>query len=130
MKVEEFGTRITLPKMWWPLMELDDYTPNFCAVCGRKSPLNKHHAVPRSAGEVIDAKGHRMHKPLLTLCGFGNNLHDADGCFYCHGKAHQGLLFFRNNGGRFQFLDLTQLYTDPEPVSYLTALSMTGWVTL
>lgn len=135
-RVEDFGEglRITLDRTWWPLMEMGDYLPGYCVVCGRTNPINKHHMVPKSAGEVIDIRRRKMRKPLVHLCGFGNNLQDADGRFYCHGKVHQNLLHFRNNNGVLEVLDLT----DPATLQRLglrvvtsfpryEALELNGW---
>lgn len=135
-RVEDFGEglKITLDRIWWPLMELPDYIPGYCALCTRAHPLNKHHVVPRSAGEVIDIRRRKMRKPLIQLCGIGNHLRDADGNYYCHGKVENHLVHFRNMNGWYGVIDLTDPYTmrlngldRPEPVDYLTALDMKGW---
>lgn len=134
-------TRSTLPQMWHPLMAAPSVITPHCAICGRPQPLNQHHMVFRSAGELIDEHGRKMRKPTITLCGFGNNLHDADGRPYCHGLAHHKRLHFRwvsanaarskkdagdyvlNSfvGGHLEYLLLD------ESCDYLTALAMDGW---
>ena len=111
----------TLARMYWPLMELESVEAERCAVCGRAYPLERHHIVKRSAGVLSGPDGRPLPKPTVTLCGFGNNLMDADGRVYCHGAAHHGMLHFRNNGGRMEYLR-----TDPMP--YLAALGIEdGW---
>lgn len=129
----ELSTKSTLAPIYWPLMLLDDHKAEFCLICGRAKPLNDHHIVFRSAGNLIKLDGTVVPKPVITLCGFGNIEGDADGNFYCHGKAHNGLLFFRNNDQVLEFLDLTspEFWSESEKtfheVSYLEALSMNGW---
>lgn len=111
----------TLAPILWPLMELEDITPGFCAICGRQFPTEKHHIVRRSAGELLDENGKKVPKPLIQLCGFGNNLKDADGRYFCHGLAHANMLHFRNTGGRLEYL------ITAEPCKYQEALQMQGW---
>lgn len=113
-----------------------------CAVCGRYSPLEQHHMVRRGAGKLYRA-GVEVKKPTITLCGFGNNLADADGRPYCHGLAHANRLHFRwvrgempdpraalssdlgydalARGGHLEYILLD------EPTSYADALGMGGW---
>lgn len=88
----------TLPVYLWPLMELQSTRSDRCEVCGRVSPLNQHHIVFRSAGRLY-RDGVEVRKPTITLCGFGNNLRDSEGRYYCHGLAHHHMLHFRNNNG-------------------------------
>lgn len=106
-----------------------------CVICGRVGRLEQHHIVRRGAGELFDFRGHKMKKPTITLCGFGNNLKDADGRYLCHGLAHHQMLHFRWSDGfkesrAFQepvyFGHLEYLITK-EPTDYLTALEMKGW---
>lgn len=120
----------TLAEMWWPLMDKPSIETPYCAVCGRTGHLERHHMVPRSAGQLVLPNGRLADKPTITLCGFGN----AGGC---HGKAHSGRLHFRwverdvksgfgegylcIHGGHVEYLLLE------EPVDRLTALSMPGW---
>lgn len=113
--------KTTLAPILWPLMELEDITPGHCAICGRAYPTEKHHVVRRSAGELLDENGKRRRKPLIRLCGFGNNLKDADGRYFCHGLAHANMLHFRNNGGCLEYL------ITAEPCKYQDALKMQGW---
>lgn len=125
----------TLPQMWWPLMKSPSVETPCCAVCGRPYPLEKHHMVRRSAGKLYMA-GVEVPKPTITLCGFGNNLSDADGRPYCHGLAHANRLHFRwvdadagqkgwylthVTGGHLEYIVLD------EPTPYLRALEMEGW---
>lgn len=110
--------KTTLDAMWHPLMDCPDMTPGYCIVCGRSWHTEKHHIVPRSAGELY-RDGVKVEKPVVELCGFGNNLRDSSG-FYCHGRAHHKMLHFRFTGR------LEYLLTD-EPCDYLTALEMEGW---
>lgn len=84
----------TLPEYLRPLMEGVTVRTPYCAVCGRVQPLNQHHVVRRGAGKMY-RDGREVEKPTVTLCGFGNNLHDADGREYCHGLAHANRLHFR-----------------------------------
>lgn len=96
----------------------------FCAVCGRPHPLEQHHVVFRSAGTAYGEDGCELVKPTVTLCGFGNNLRDADGRYYCHGLAHARRLHFRwvdDGWGHWEYLLLE------EPASYEDALEMGGW---
>ena len=128
----------TLPEYLRPLMEGTSVTTPCCAVCGRTDPLNQHHIVRRGAGKMYRS-GVEVKKPTITLCGFGNNLSDADGRPYCHGLAHANRLHFRwvkedvlankftrvhAAGGHWEFLK-----TD-EPVKYWDALKMDGWARL
>jgi hypothetical protein len=109
----------TLDEIYWPLMHLPPETvevienSRFCIVCGATWPLNRHHIVFRSAGELYE-DGKKVPKPCITLCGSGN----ASGC---HGLAHSRMLHFRNNGGMLECL------MTPEPTRYHVALDMPGW---
>lgn len=121
-------SKTTLPEMWHPLMAAPSIERPYCAICGRPHPLEQHHMVFRSAGELFDEHGRKMRKPTITLCGFGNNLMDADGRPYCHGLAHHKRLHFRwvpagdmACAGHLEYLLLDT------PCDYLTALSMDGW---
>lgn len=84
-----------------------------CAICGRSWPLNRHHMVPRSAGELF-VDGRKRPKPTIVLCGSGN----ASGC---HGKAHSGLL-------HFDYRDRLLYLLLDKPVKRLQALEMGGWL--
>lgn len=124
-------SKSTLPEFLRPLMGKPSIKLSRCAVCGRISPIEQHHIVRRGAGKYFDERGHEVKKPTITLCGFGNNLSDADGNPYCHGLAHHNRLHFRwvdhkvmVCAGHWEYL-----ITD-EPVDYLTALDMKGWVSL
>lgn len=118
----------TLAQMWWPLMKAPSIETEYCAICGRTWPLNRHHMVKRSAGAFY-RDGVLVKPPTITLCGSGN----ASGC---HGLAHQGRLHFRwveADAGREGWYithvkggHLEYLLTD-EPESYLDALKMDGW---
>jgi hypothetical protein len=54
---------------------------------------NCHHRLLKSGGVVIDGPQNR-----ITLCGFGNNLSDADGVELCHGWVHHHSAEARANG--------------------------------
>lgn len=124
----------TLPEILRPLMAAPSARTPYCAVCGRPAPLEQHHIVRRSAGEM-HRDGRPMPKPTVTLCGFGNNLSDADGHPYCHGLAHANRLHFRwvpsrimadewnatVPGGHLECIVLD------EPAPYAEALGMKGW---
>lgn len=117
----------TLPAMYQPMMGKPSVRMAQCAVCGRTWPLEQHHVVLRSAGRMF-VEGREIEKPTITLCGFGNNLRDADGREYCHGLAHHRLLHFRwvdddamACAGHWEFIRLD------EARDYLTALRMDGW---
>ena len=126
--------RDTLPEIWKELMKAPSLTFPCCPICGRPGPLEKHHMVKRSAGKMF-RDGREMKKPTITICGFGNNLKDADGAYYCHGLAHANRLHFKwvetrsrmstslfaTRGGHVEYL-----ITD-EPVKYEKALEMDGW---
>ena len=104
----------TMPQLWRPLMDAPSVELDRCAVCGRAWPLNRHHVVPRSKGELW-RDGRKVPKPTVTLCGSGN----ASGC---HGLAHSGRLHFRCGGGALQFL------LCPRPMRYEEALRVAdGW---
>lgn len=124
--------KTTLAPIWWPLMQSPDVTPGYCAICGRAYPTEKHHLVRRSAGELYQ-DGKKIRKPVIELCGFGNNLKDPNGRYYCHGKAHNGLLYFRWNG-RLEFLDVSETlkrsFEERTGLSfdYQAALESTGWL--
>lgn len=117
--------KTTLAEMYWPLMRLSPETVEeiegamHCVICGRPWPLNRHHIVPRSAGELYE-DGKKLRKACIVLCGSGNNLRDAYGRMYCHGRAHHKMLHFRNDRGRLEFAEFD------EPTDYLTALE-SGW---
>lgn len=120
----------TLPVLYHPLMGKPSITRPFCAVCSRAYPLEQHHIVKRSAGKLY-RDGGEIKKPTVTLCGFGNNLQDADGHEYCHGLAHHNRLHFRwasehpgSTLGHWEYLK-----TD-EPTKYEKALDMDGWRSL
>lgn len=103
-----------MPQLWRPLMDAPSVELDRCAVCGRAWPLNRHHVVPRSKGELW-RDGRKVPKPTVTLCGGGN----ASGC---HGLAHSGRLHFRCGGGALQFL------LCPRPMRYEEALRVAdGW---
>ena len=114
----------TLDKTYWPLMDAESVVLPCCAVCGRTWPLNQHHIVWRSWGQLY-RDGEKVEKPVVTLCGEGNNLYGAapDGTrvMWCHGKAHHRMLHFRNDRGRLEFIELD------EPCDYDTALTKDGW---
>lgn len=110
----------TLDQMYWPLMQLPSVKLPFCAVCGRSAPLEQHHIVWRSWGQLY-RDGKRLEKPTITLCGFGSNLSDSDGIVYCHGAAHHRMLHFREHNGFLEYLLVS------EPIDYLSALKLKGW---
>lgn len=117
----------TLPAMYQPMMGKPSVRMARCAVCGRTWPLEQHHVVFRSAGKMF-VEGREIEKPTITLCGFGNNLQDADGREYCHGLAHHRRLYFRwvdddaiACAGHWEYIRLG------EACDYLTALRMDGW---
>ena len=115
----------TIPEPYWPLMNVVTIESDRCVVCGR-SPVQMHHVVKRSAGNMYRG-GVRIPRPKLPLCGLGN----ASGC---HGLAHQNRLHFRWVRPREAFNRPTPqgsghweyLITD-EPTRYERALEMDGW---
>lgn len=115
----------TLNPAYWPLMDVEPMKPGHCVVCGRTYPLNDHHIVWRSWGQMIGDDGKPRRKPTVQLCGVGSNLYGlaADGTRvqWCHGKAHQRMLHFRNDRGCLEVIELD------EPTDYLKALEMDGW---
>lgn len=113
----------TLPEIYWPLMDAPTVRLPHCAVCGRSRPLEQHHIVWRSWGELV-VDGRKAEKPTVTLCGFGNNLGDANGIEYCHGLAHHRRLHFRNDRGLLEYIVLDQ------PTRYQEALEIDGWTPL
>lgn len=86
-----------------------------CVICGAPYPLERHHAVWRSWGELYDEDGNRIPKPLLSVCGFGNNLP------YCHGLIHHRLLHLDYREGEWKWL------RTKKPTKYQDALEMDGW---
>lgn len=115
--------KTTMDPLLHPLMDLQNITPGYCVICKRTYPTEKHHIVPRSAGELY-RDGKKLKKPVIELCGFGNNLNGSDGKPYCHGLAHSRMLHFRANEGRLEYLK-----TD-HPTKYQDALEMDGWQTV
>ena len=118
----------TLPEIYRPMMGKMSMKLSHCPICGRRYPLNQHNIVRRGAGKMFDDSGREIEKPTVTLCGFGNNLQDADGREYCHGLAHHNRLHFRwveadpiACAGHWEYIKLD------EPASYLVALKMDGW---
>lgn len=109
----------TLPLVYRPLMEAESVVLPYCAICGRTYPLERHHIVWRSWGKLF-RDGKEVQKPVITLCGRGNNLRDADGRLFCHGRAHNRMLHFRYEG-ELQCLETA------EPTDYMSALEMNGW---
>lgn len=129
----------TLAQIWWPLMDGPSVETPYCCVCGARYPLNRHHVVKRSAGNMY-RNGVKLPKPTVMLCGSGN----ASGC---HGKAHAGKLHFRFV--KDEYIDGTQCFTvqrnedrrywSPcrgghwefieveEPCKYQDALKLDGW---
>lgn len=111
----------TLPEELWPLLAVESIETEGCAICGRWSPIERHHIVWRSQGELFDEKGKPRPKPTITVCGFGNNLRDADGIVYCHGAIHHRMLHLRNHEGRLQYLWTAY------PTKYHIALTLPEW---
>ena len=117
----------TLPAMYQPMMGKPSVKMARCAVCGRTWPLEQHHVVFRSAGKMF-VEGREIEKPTITLCGFGNNLQDADGREYCHGLAHHRRLYFRwVDDGAIACAGYWEYIRLDEACDYLTALRMDGW---
>ena len=121
------GKVTTLPAMYQPMMGKRSVRMARCAGCGRTWAREQHHVVFRSAGKMF-VEGREIEKPTITLCGFGNNLQDADGREYCHGLAHHRRLYFRwvdddviACAGHWEYIRLD------EACDYLTALRMDGW---
>jgi len=110
--------RTTMPEMFWHLMDGPSIKGATCAVCGRWSPLNDHHVVFRSQGKLF-RDGKEVPKPTIRLCGNGNN-----GTYYCHGKAHHGLLHFDYRDGAWWVLETR------EPCKVQEAWEMDGWLKL
>lgn len=132
----------TLDRIYWPLMQAPTVKLNRCAVCGRTWPLNQHHVVWQSWGNLY-RDGALVKKPTVTLCGDGNNLYglDANGnrVTWCHGKAHHRLMHFRwvpavpyeseqerranpaTIGGHLEVIEFD------EPTKYQEALAADGW---
>lgn len=121
--------RSTLPEIFHSMMGKPSIKSDVCAVCGRNYPLEQHHIVRRGAGKLFNDRGREIKKPTVTLCGFGNNLTDADGREYCHGLAHANRLHFRwiessepiANAGHWEYILLD------EPTDYQSALDRDGW---
>lgn len=126
----------TLDAALVPLMRAPSVRLGHCAICGRPAPLNQHHMVRRGAGALYRG-GVEVPKPTITLCGYGNNLRDADGRYYCHGLAHHQMLHFRWVDGAPTKPALAEEHPPcaghleylktAEPTDYQTALGMDGW---
>lgn len=124
----------TLPEMYHSMMRGHslDNIQGTCVICGKRAN-NRHHIVPRSAGELY-LHGRKVKKPTALLCGSGTT--------GCHGLAHQKRLFFKYvpyqpkksaediqkaiyygkyNSGHWEYL-----ITD-KPTDLLTALDMPGF---
>lgn len=112
--------KITLDELYQPLMELPSMHEDKCVICGRTYPLEQHHPVFRSQGELYK-DGRKVKKPTLTLCGIGNVLCDENGTLYCHGAAHHRMLHFKNVGGAWAYL------RTKDPMKYQRALELDGW---
>ena len=106
------------------------YDPPRCAVCGRYGRVEEHHVVKRSHGG--------KEGPTIMLCGFGNNLKDADGRYLCHGRAEQHMLHFRwhaadpregewDADGGFFGEGWWEYLETKVPMKYGNALLLGGW---
>lgn len=93
------------------LMDKPSVDGECCAICGRY-PAERHHIVFRSQGGTDG--------PTIPLCGFGNNLKDAEGKYYCHGRAHHGMLHFKFEDGGWW-------YALTNPMKYEAALKHGEW---
>jgi len=91
-----------------------DCISDHCVVCGATYPLNNHHVIWRSWGNLYN-DGRKLRKPVLTLCGSGN----TGGC---HKKAHDRHLHFRWNYEYEQFE-----FIETDETDYLMAQQMDGW---
>lgn len=107
--------KTTMPELYRHMMEGPSIRSDRCVICGRPYPLEQHHAVWRSWGELYDGEGNRLPKPTLTVCGFGNNLP------YCHGLIHHRLLHLDFRGGEWKWLKTER------PMKFQEALAMDGW---
>lgn len=110
--------KTTLAPLWWPLMDGPSVRSDRCVVCGAYRPLEQHHVVRRSQGELY-RDGKRLVKPTLTLCGMGN-VEGLCGRPLCHGLAHENKLHFR-------YTDRWEWLRTAEPTRYADALEMDGW---
>jgi hypothetical protein len=120
------------------LMGKPSVKSEMCVIPGcNHRATNNHHVVYRSAGKSItDAHGMHLLSPELSLCGFGNNLKDADGRMTHHGMVHAHLLHFRwvdktetrfNKPSNFYGSGHWEYLITKEPTKYQTALEMKGW---
>lgn len=116
----------TVSELDKPMMGKPSVKAEHCLVCGRTWPLEQHHVVFRSAGEWV-RNGREVQKPTVTLCGFGNNLKDANGRYLCHGLAHHRRLHFRWVEGDYFAEGHWEYLITKHPTKYQTALSMPGW---
>lgn len=112
----------TLDKIWQPLMDGPSIRADHCVVCGMRGPVEMHHIVRRSQGQLV-RDGKVVPKPVIPLCGRGNIL-SMGGRPFCHGLAHHNMLHFRFRDGRYEFL------RTHEPTKYQDALEMPGWAPL
>lgn len=111
----------TLDQLLIPLMEGPSIRSDRCVVCGARQPLEQHHVVRRSDGQLVKG-GRVVPKPTLSLCGCGSNLGIA-GRPLCHGLAHHHMLHFRFNSETQQW----EYLRTKEPTKYAKALEMGGW---
>lgn len=103
-----------MPEIYRHMMGAPSLRLDRCAVCGAPYPLEQHHVVWRSWGELYE-DGEKVEKPTITLCGFGNNLP------WCHGLVHHRMLHFDYREGEWKWL------RTKKPTKYQDALEMDGW---
>lgn len=104
--------KTTLPVIYHELMKAPSVKLPYCAWCGKNYPLNQHHMVFRSAGNLFK-NGKKVEKPTVTLCGSGS--------LGCHGKAHQRKLHFKYEDGKLYGAEFKTA------TSYLDALKSHEW---
>lgn len=113
----------TISKMLKPMLGKPSIEFPYCCVCGKTTPIERHHPVRRGAGKAYDENGTELAKPTITLCGFGNNLKDSNGVEYCHGLAHANRLHFKWD----EEIKWWRFALFSEPVDYLTAIETGDW---
>jgi hypothetical protein len=95
-----------------------------CDADPARRSCEEHHRRP---GDTSDNRP----SAKVLVCGFGNNLRDADGRWWCHGRAHQRREAFGDPRGLIVSRHGTAGTTLLRPVFYYQpSLARVGWYLL